>query len=134
MTAGLSNRMLLNRDVISILSLCLQLVDLKAELYRKQEQFQKEKLAQETGSASTLKAKDKVSGNVSSALDPAGHVTPILDPLLVRCRSQMSGVNRTLESVAEPRRMLRSRPRSRRTWISPGEGGTLWTHRGQAPP
>lgn len=39
----------------------LQLVDLKAELYRKQEQFKKEKLGQENvGAGSVLKAKEKV--------------------------------------------------------------------------
>lgn len=39
----------------------LQLVDLKAELYRKQEQFKKEKLGQENaGAGSILKPKDKV--------------------------------------------------------------------------
>lgn len=49
---------------VSYLRVCFlfrsQLVDLKAELYRKQEQFKKEKLGQEsTGSIS--KPKDKVS-------------------------------------------------------------------------
>lgn len=60
-----------------------QLVDLKAELYRKQEQFKKDKLGQGSA-ASGLKAKDKVSSNVFSGLKfillcwgssgaPAGH-------------------------------------------------------------
>lgn len=45
----------------NVLFFLLQLVDLKAELYRKQEQFKKEKLGQENvGAGSVLKAKEKV--------------------------------------------------------------------------
>lgn len=81
-----------------------QLVDLKAELYRKQEQFKHDKLGQENGGAS-LTSKSKVKVNMSILTLSIMSLTNIYYYLDNTFRNRMSGANRMLAFQQELRRI-----------------------------
>lgn len=87
-----------------------QLVDLKAELYRKQEQFKHDRLGQDAGAAQKSKTKIKVRhGQLMT--DRCDHsiimYTPVVIVIVCLCvhRSLISGVNKMKESMYERRGM-----------------------------
>lgn len=104
-----------------------QLVDLKAELYRKQEQFKQEKLGQEnSGAGFKLKSKDKV-----CVLGWGKHFTWLWYSCKPRTvfmflgRNLIYGASRTAGCRLGLREMWSSWPRRRAASTQPGELSTF---------
>lgn len=85
-----------------------QLVDLKAELYRKQEQFKHDRLGQDAGAAQKSKTKIKVRhGQLMTDDHSIIMYTPVVNVIVCVCahRSPVSGLNKMKESMYERRGM-----------------------------
>lgn len=108
---------------IYILFFLPQLVDLKAELYRKQEVFKQEKLTQDSGSTSRSHNHTKVNKQRFSTqeLKCAVFMICVAFYLLFTCRNPAYGVNRTKAWPHVLRRMSRKRQRRSKTWTNRGD-------------
>lgn len=99
-------------------------MDLKAELYRKQEQFKQEKLGQDNNAAAGLKSKPKVKVALCVHLllwfYLLHHFTN-RDVFVLLYRNLMCGVNKTPAFQPELRKMWSSWLRNSAAWTRLGE-------------